>query len=105
MKLTGIASVNLLVFLAYQNGEVQAKLGGSYAPGPSATEEGENENLAEALPHLHLRDDDDKRNLQVELEMYGGNPGSEFIPLALCEGDCDDDNDVSYAVALVGLAI
>ena len=84
MKLLHIA--NLLVILAFHSEDqyqAQAKLGESYAR--------EREEL-DSLPRLHLRDD--KRNL-VELEMFGGNPGDEFIPLGLCEGDCDDDDDVS----------
>ena len=87
MKLLHIA--NLLVILAFHSEDqyqAQAKLGESFA-----REEQEWDSLS--LPRLHLRDDKQKRNL-VELEMFGGNPGDEFIPLGLCEGDCDDDDDV-----------
>lgn len=30
-----------------------------------------------------------------ELVGLGGNPKDEHLPLQLCEGDCDDDEDVS----------
>ena len=39
------------------------------------------------------------RNLQGlgELQGLGGNPGKEHLPLGLCEGDCDEDVDVSWS--------
>ena len=37
-----------------------------------------------------------KRVLQlVELEGFGGDPSDNDLPLQLCQGDCDNDADVS----------
>lgn len=39
-----------------------------------------------------------KRVLQlVELEGFGGDPSDNDLPLGLCQGDCDDDTDVSHS--------
>ena len=45
------------------------------------------------LPYIKIR----SRTLQElpQLTGLGGNPGTEVMPLGLCEGDCDDDSDVS----------
>ena len=45
---------------------------------------------------IRLEVAEEARHLQgVELEGHGGSPASEHLPLQLCEGDCDDDDDVS----------
>jgi hypothetical protein len=95
MKLIGFAT--LLVLLACQDENqcsVEAKLGAPASRNARTTQENTDAS-GEALPRLNLvREENKKRNL-IELEHFGGNPGDEFIPLGLCEGDCDDDDDVS----------
>jgi hypothetical protein len=53
-------------------------------------------NWEEIFPRLHLRDANMKANRQLqELTSYGGEPNPERLPLGLCEGDCDENSDVS----------
>ena len=69
---------------------VSAKLGSSLSPDSSSQHVEHQEE-----PKLHLREGFvSTRDLQ-ELEFYGGKPDPERLPLGLCEGDCDDDTDVS----------
>jgi len=97
----------VLSLLALQSHFVSAKLGGSnkkeeqenkdtVSVTKTTREEARNvEEEAADLPRLHLRETDkDLRDLQ-DLTYYGGQPDSEHIPLGLCEGDCDEDSDVS----------
>lgn len=35
----------------------------------------------------------DNANNVTSVNNIAGNPGSEFMPLQRCEGDCDDDSD------------
>jgi len=98
----------VLSLLALQSHCVSAKLGGSNkkeeqenkdrvsVTAKTTREEARNvEEEAADLPRLHLRETDkDLRDLQ-DLTYYGGQPDSEHIPLGLCEGDCDEDSDVS----------
>ena len=30
----------------------------------------------------------------TQLQGFGGTPNSEYLPLGLCQGDCDEDSDV-----------
>ena len=109
MRLSFTGFICLAVILACQNARVaDAKLGEKRAQQVKEEQQPDDSfhketNLEEAFPRLHLRDpqqqrqDDgnDQRELQ-DLVSYGGQPGVERIPLGLCEGDCDEDIDVSY---------
>ena len=94
MKYSSISCCFIAVFLAAQSHHpVSAKLGESLATNA------EHEKNDKELPELKLvRDEAETRRLQQtpELTFHGGNPGSDRIPLGLCEGDCDEDSDVSF---------
>lgn len=86
----------LVLLLVCQFSSSKAKLGETLTQEMSSIEAEDAQdmrtNLDEAFPKLHLRDQE--RNLQ-ELVYHGGKPDSMWIPLGLCEGDCDEDKDVS----------
>ena len=51
------------------------------------------------------RNNNDERVLQVvNLEGFGGNPPDDVLPLSLCQGDCDDDVDVSTLLFIISIA-
>ena len=75
--------------------QVQGKLGGDFLikrdkeDKARATTNGE-----EIVPRL--RNENGKTNRQLQsLTFLGETPDPERFPLGLCEGDCDDDQDVS----------
>ena len=93
-----------LVACALQSRSAQAKLGARLTTTQSDDHEQQQQphrrnNTSDAyfaFPKLHLRDrEEESRHLQ-DLVYYGGKPDPERIPLGLCEGDCDEDADVSY---------
>ena len=103
MKLLGFSTAVILALLCQDQDLVlvQAKLGGSIAASSNTEYTYDNE----VFPRLHMHIRDDKRKL-TELESHGGNPDDDFIPLGECEGDCDDDKDVSIdCLALPCLAL
>ena len=55
-------------------------------------------NASELAPPNELRiivPVEHKRRRLPNLVGYGGEPAASHFPLQLCEGDCDNDNDVS----------
>ena len=43
-----------------------------------------------------IRNNSPGRKLQLQLVGYGGEPPANRFPLQLCEGDCDNDDQVRY---------
>lgn len=48
------------------------------------------------LPQLRLaRTKQSRKRRLPRIVGFGGEPADRYMPLQICEGDCDDDNDVS----------
>lgn len=88
MRFTGSPTIvgTLCALLASQN-LVHAKLGASLAH-------------PQEEPTLQLRENFVSARALQELVSYGGKPDPERLPLGLCEGDCDEDEDVSTAPSI-----
>ncbi|CAB9527248.1 expressed unknown protein [Seminavis robusta] len=81
----GLARILWLVALFHQSNIAVSKLGEPILTRAS------NETSAEALPKAIVVPKE-KRKLQ-SLVGLGGRPASQFIPLGLCQGDCDNDGE------------
>lgn len=91
MKVSCINSWLLTLCLAFHTPLASAKLGESLVPSSSVSADEPSD-----LPPLNrVREEKGRSRHLTQLHSYGGDPGSQFMPLQLCEGDCDVDSDVS----------
>ena len=95
MKFTGSFVIGTLCALQASQNPVHAKLGASLVQQEQDDQEQE--------PMLQLRDNFVSVRALQELVSYGGKPDPERLPLSLCEGDCDGDEDVSAVPVLDGV--
>ena len=91
MKFVSLASSSLLlIFLQKAPSQIEARL---RVPPSSNTDTTIQYYSSQELPRVHVRKLEDEEG--GKLVGMGGTPPDDEFPLLLCEGDCDDDDDVS----------
>jgi hypothetical protein len=94
------AATSVLLALTGQCRQAQGKLGGDMSIKREQDEARTATNWEEIFPRLRLRDVTIQSDRQLQdLTYLGGSPDPERLPLGLCEGDCDEDTDVSSSLA------